>query len=286
MAKKLTRLDLQEMKEARQQAAWITAYDYWTARFAETAGMDMILVGDSLGMCVYGYEGTLPVTMDQCIYHCEAVRRGAANTFVIGDMPFLSYQISPTDAVRNAGRFHKEAGVDAIKLEGGRRVCSQIRAIADAGMLVMGHIGLTPQSSGQLGGFRAQGRTVESALEVIEDAMAVQEAGAFAILVEAVAGEVCRIVRDELTIPVYSIGAGIEADGQVLIISDVLGIFQAFTPRFVKKYANLAESTIEALETYVEDVRSGRFPEPRHTYGMVKGEFSKLAAAMERSEQS
>lgn len=286
MAKKLTRFDLQEMKESGQQAAWITAYDYWTARFAETAGVDMILVGDSLGMCIYGYESTLPVTMDQCIYHSEAVRRGAANTFVIGDMPFLSYQTSPAEAVRSAGRFHKEAAVDAIKLEGGRRVCSQISAIADAGMLVMGHIGLTPQSSGQLGGFRAQGRTAESALEVIEDAAAVQEAGAFAILVEAVAGEVCRIIRDELTIPVYGIGAGIETDGQVLIVSDVLGIFQAFTPRFVKKYANLAEATIEALEAYVEDVRTGRFPESRHTYRMVQGELPKLTAALKESKRT
>ena len=170
--KKLTRFDLLKMKAAGQTAVWITAYDYWTAQFAEQAGMDMILVGDSLGMCVYGYEGTVPVTMDQCIYHCEAVRRGAANTFVIGDMPFLSYQVSVPEAVLNAGRFHKEANVDAVKLEGGRRVCPQIKAIADAGMLVMGHIGLTPQSSGQLGGFKAQGRTKETALELIEDARA------------------------------------------------------------------------------------------------------------------
>ena len=282
--KKLTRFDLQEMKESGQNAAWITAYDYWTAQFAERAGVDMILVGDSLGMCIYGYESTLPVTMDQCIYHSEAVRRAAPNTFVIGDMPFLSYQTSLDEAVRNAGRFHKEAAVDAIKLEGGQRACPQIKAISDAGMLVMGHIGLTPQSSGQLGGFRAQGRTAESALAVIEDGVAVQEAGAFAILVEAVAGEVCRLIRDELTIPVYGIGAGIETDGQVLIVSDVLGIFQAFTPRFVKKYANLGAATIEALEAYVQDVRSGSFPGPRHTYGMVEGEYAKLMAALKDTE--
>ena len=282
--KKLTRFDLQEMKESGQNAAWITAYDYWTAQFAERAGVDMILVGDSLGMCIYGYESTLPVTMDQCIYHSEAVRRAAPNTFVIGDMPFLSYQTSLDEAVRNAGRFHKEAAVDAIKLEGGQRACPQIKAISDAGMLVMGHIGLTPQSSGQLGGFRAQGRTAESALAVIEDGVAVQEAGAVAILVEAVTGEVCRLIRDKLTIPVYGIGAGIETDGQVLIVSDVLGIFQAFTPRFVKKYANLGAATIEALEAYVQDVRSGSFPGPRHTYGMVEGEYAKLMAALKDTE--
>ena len=199
MKKKLTRFDLQEMKLSKKKAVWITAYDYWTAQFAEQAGMDMILVGDSLGMCIYGYEGTIPVTMDQCIWHSEAVRRGAPNTFIIGDMPFLSYQINCDEAVRNAGRFFKEARVDAIKLEGGRRVCPQIKAIADGGMLVMGHIGLTPQSSGQLGGFKAQGRTAETALELIEDAKAIQKAGAFSLLVEAVPPEVCRIIRDELT---------------------------------------------------------------------------------------
>lgn len=282
MKKKLTRFDLQRMKESGKKVAWITSYDYWTAQFAEKADMDMILVGDSLGMCVYGYEGTIPVTMDQCIYHSEAVRRGAPNTLVIGDMPFLSYQVNIDEAVRNAGRFFKEASVDAIKLEGGRRVCPQIKAISDAGMLVMGHIGLTPQSSGQLGGFKAQGRTAETALELIEDARAVQKAGAFALLVEAVPPEVCKIIRDELTIPVYSIGAGVEADGQVMIVSDILGIFQAFTAKFVKKYANLGEETQKSLEAYVEDVRTGRFPEAKHTYNMVEGELPKLMVALKK----
>jgi 3-methyl-2-oxobutanoate hydroxymethyltransferase len=264
------------MKQSGEKAVWITAYDYWTAGFAEQAGMDMILVGDSLGMCIYGYEGTLPVTMDQCIYHSEAVRRGAPHTFVIGDMPFLSYQVSTQDAVRNAGRFFKEAHVDAVKLEGGVRVCPQIQAIAEGGMLVMGHIGLTPQSSGQLGGFKAQGRTAEAALEVIRDAKAVEEAGAYALLVEAVPPEVCKIMRDDLAIPVYSIGAGIDADGQLMICSDVLGIFQAFTPKFVKKYENLAEKTIEAFTQYAEESRNGQFPQDEHTYKMVEGEYPKL----------
>jgi 3-methyl-2-oxobutanoate hydroxymethyltransferase len=284
MAKKLTRIDLQKMKESKQKAVWITSYDYWTAQFAEKAGMDMILVGDSLGMCIYGYESTIPVTMDQCIYHSEGVRRGAPNTFVIGDMPFLSYQVNNEEAVRNAGRFFKEASVDAIKLEGGRRVCPQIQAIADAGMLVMGHIGLTPQSSGQLSGFRAQGRTAQAALELIADAKAIQKAGAFALLVEAVPPEVCKFIRDELSFPVYSIGAGIDADGQLMIVSDVLGIFQAFTPKFVKKYANLADETIKALTTYAEEVRTSRFPEAKHSYTMVEGEFPKLAAAMKKDK--
>ena len=280
--KKLTRFDLQTMKESGKKVVWITSYDYWTAQFAEQAGMDMILVGDSLGMCIYGYEGTIPVTMDQCIYHSEAVRRGAPNTFIIGDMPFLSYQVNVDEAVRNAGRFFKEARVDAIKLEGGRRVCPQIKAIADGGMLVMGHIGLTPQSSGQLGGFKAQGRTAKTAMELIEDAKAIQQAGAFTLLVEAVPPEVCKIIRDQLTIPVYSIGAGVDADGQLMIVSDLLGIFQAFTPKFVKRYANLGEETLKALIAYVEDVRSGRFPDPVHTYNMAEGELPQLMAALKK----
>jgi 3-methyl-2-oxobutanoate hydroxymethyltransferase len=274
--KKLTRWDLQKKKDSNEKAVWITGCVYWNASFAQKAGMDMILVGDSLGMCVYGYEGTVPVTMDQCIYHSEAVRRGAKNTFIIGDMPFLSYQVSVENAVLNAGRFHKEAGVDAIKLEGGQRVCRQIRAISDGGMLVMGHIGLTPQSSGQLGGFKAQGRTAETAHELIQDAKSIQDAGAFSVLVEAVPPEVCGIIKNTLSIPVYSIGAGIEADGQLMISSDVVGVFQAFTPKFVKKYENLADKTIKAFSDYREDVIKGNFPAPEHTYKMVEGEMDKL----------
>jgi 3-methyl-2-oxobutanoate hydroxymethyltransferase len=276
MKKKLTRFDFEKMKESNKIVTWVTAYDFPTASFAEQAGMDMLLVGDSLGMCVYGYEGTVPVTMDQCIVHCQAVRKGAPNTFVVGDMPFLSYQVSIEDAVRNAGRFYKEANVDAIKLEGGVRVCPQIRAISDGGMLVIGHIGLTPQSSGQLGGFKAQGRTAATAMEVIADARAVQEAGAFALLVEAVPPEVTKIIRDELKIPVYSIGAGVHADGQLTICSDLLGMCQAFTPKFLKKYENLAEKATKAFAKYVEEVRNREFPEEQHTYKMVDGEFDKL----------
>lgn len=276
MKKKLTRFDFQKMKENGENVTWITAYDYSTAMFAEKAGMDMLLVGDSLGMCIYGYEGTVPVTMDQCIAHSEAVRRAAPNTFIVGDMPFLSYQVSIEDAVANAGRFYKEAGVDAVKLEGGKRVCPQIQAISDGGMLVIGHIGLTPQSSGQLGGFKAQGLTAESAAALIEDAKAIQDAGAFALLVEAVPPEVCKIITDLLSIPVYSIGAGVHADGQLMICHDVLGIFQAFTPKFVKRYAEIGEQIESVFKEYVADVRESRFPEDKHTYRMLKGEEEKL----------
>jgi 3-methyl-2-oxobutanoate hydroxymethyltransferase len=214
MAKKMIQ-DFCRMKKQGEKITWLTAYDYPTAQFEEEAGVEMILVGDSMGMCVYGYESTVPVTMDQCIVHCEAVRRGAPNTFVMGDMPFMSYQRSDEDAVVNAGRFLKEANMDAIKLEGGKRVISRIKAILDAGIVVCGHIGLTPQSSGQLGGHKAQGRTVESAQLVIEDALAIENAGAQLLLLEAVPPEVAEFITKKLSIPVLSIGAGLECDGQV-----------------------------------------------------------------------
>jgi 3-methyl-2-oxobutanoate hydroxymethyltransferase len=273
------RLDFLKMKKDGVKLTWITAYDYPIAHFAETAGMDMLLVGDSLGMVVYGLDGTIPVTMDECIIHCKAVRRGAPNTFVVGDMPFMSYQTSVYDAICNAGRFLKEAGMDAIKLEGGRRVINQIKGITDAGILVIGHIGLTPQSSGQLGGFKAQGRTAASAEELIQDALAIQEAGAFALLLEAVPPELGGAIAKLLSIPVYGIGAGPLTDGQLLINGDMLGYFDAFTPKFVKKYANLAKVITEALTSYVEDVHTGSFPGPEHSYSVLEKEldaFSKI----------
>jgi 3-methyl-2-oxobutanoate hydroxymethyltransferase len=265
------------MKRAGEKIAWLTAYDYPTATFEEAAGVDMILVGDSLGMCVYGYPGTVPVTMDQCIVHCEAVRRGAPHTFVVGDMPFMSYQVSDEEAVRSAGRFLKEAAVDCVKLEGGVSVISRVKAILAAGIVVCGHIGLTPQSSGQLGGHKAQGRTLDSAKLVVEDARALHAAGVQLLLVEAVPPEVAAFIRAELPIPVLGIGAGEEVDGQLLIVSDVLGTFQAFTPKFVKKYADLAGVSTAALTEYVKDVRTSAFPEEAHCYHMLDGELEKFA---------
>lgn len=278
MARKKSVLDFVKMKQKGEKVAWVTAYDFPTASFAENAGMDMILVGDSLGMVVLGYEGTIPVTMEDCISHCQAVRRGAPNTWIVGDMPFMSYQISDEDAVKNAGRFFKEANMDCIKLEGGRRVASRIKAITDAGMLVIGHIGLTPQSSGQLGGFKAQGRDIESARELIKDALAVQNAGAYAILLEAVPPELTEFITKKLTIPVYSIGAGVPCDGQLLICGDMLGLFQAFTPKFVKKYANVAEMEINAFKEYVGEVKSCKFPTDEHVYHALDSleQFEKL----------
>lgn len=275
MTKKMIH-DFYRMKKEGEKITWLTAYDYPTAQFEEAAGVEMILVGDSMGMCVYGYENTVPVTMDQCIVHCDAVRRGAPNTFVMGDMPFMSYQRSDEDAVVNAGRFLKEANVDAIKLEGGKRVISRIKAILDAGIVVCGHIGLTPQSSGQLGGHKAQGRTVESAQLVIEDALAIEEAGAQMILLEAVPPEVAEFITAKLAIPVLSIGAGPGCDGQLLIVSDMIGQFQAFTPKFVKKYAAIAEVITNAMRDYVNDVKTLAFPADEHCYHMLKGEEEKF----------
>ena len=231
--KKKSVIDLYNMKKNGELASWITAYDFPYASFTEQAGIDMILVGDSMGMVVEGYDSTIPVTMDTCIEHCQAVRRGAPNTFVVGDMPFGSYQVSDEDAAANAIRFLKEGGVDAIKLEGGRSVVSRIKAIRNCGILVFGHIGLTPQSSGVLGGHKAQGRTVESARSVIEDALAVEAAGANFLLVEAVPPEVTQEIHKLLSIPVYSIGAGPFCDGQLTIFADTIGMFQALTPKFI-----------------------------------------------------
>ena len=262
MAKKKTILDLYEMKERGEQAVWMVLYDSIFAGYAEAAGMDMVLCGDSLGMMVYGNEGTVPVTMDQCIAHCQGVRKGAPNTYLIGDMPFGAYHISCEDAVKNALRFYKEADVDAIKLEGGVTVADKIRAITDAGMVVFGHIGLTPQSSASMGGFKAQGRTVESAKAIIEDAIAVYKAGARTLLLEGVPEEVCAYVHKMLPIPVYGIGAGADCDGQVILAADALGMFKNFTPKFAKKYADIAEVATKGMEEYIKEVKERAFPAP------------------------
>ncbi len=283
MAKK-TVVDFREMRQQGDKIVFLTAYDHPTAMLQERAGVDMILVGDSVGMCLLGYDSTIPVTMDDMVRHSQAVRRGAPNTFIIADMPFMSYQVSVEQAVDSAGRLIKETGADAVKLEGGVRVAEHVRAITDAGMLVMGHLGLTPQSAGQLGGFRAQGRDAETAVDVIKDAEAIEEAGAFSILIEAVPPPVTREVHTRSSIPILSIGAGLDCDGQLLIVSDMLGIFQAFTPRFVKQYASLADDMVAAFEEYATDVREGRFPERQHTYGMPKEEEERMRRLLGRSE--
>ena len=281
MAKKNI-FDFAAMKRKGEQITWITAYDFPTASLVEQAGIDMILVGDSVGMVVYGYSGTLPITMDQLMYHTEAVRRAAPSTFVIGDMPFMSYQKSVADAIENAGRFYKEANVDAVKLEGGKRVTAQIRGIVDSGMVVIGHIGLTPQSSAQLGGFKAQGNTAEAAMVLLEDSKAIEEAGASMLLVEAVPSETGKIITEALSIPVLGIGAGPYCNGQLLIVSDMLGIFETFAPKFVKKYANVAEQMRQAFQKYAQEVREGKFPTQEHCYNMKAGEPEKLEKTLKK----
>lgn len=282
MGKKKTVQDFIQMKQSGEKITYLTSYDYPSAYFAEKAGMDMLLVGDSLGMVVLGYPTTVPVTMQEMLIHARAVRRGAPNTFIIGDMPFMSYQESVEQAVHNAGRFYKEAEVDAIKLEGGRRVADHIKAIVDSGMSVMGHIGLTPQSSGQLGGFKAQGRTAESAWDLLLDARVVEEAGAFSLLLEAIPPEVGQAITGSINIPTLGIGAGVHCDGQVLIISDMLGAFEAFTPKFVKRYANIGEIMVKAFNEYIADVKAKRFPEEKHTYKMPSEEAERFRNMLDK----
>lgn len=248
--------------------AMVTAYDFSTARRAEAAGLDLLLVGDSLGMAVLGYEGTVAVTMADVLHHTRAVVRGAPRTHVVADLPFMSYQVSDAQAVANAGRLLKEGGADAVKLEGGRVVAGRIRAIVAAGIPVMGHVGLTPQSAGSLGGFRVQGRDLDSARAILADAEAVAAAGAYALVVEAVPTELGEIVTARVPIPTIGIGAGPGCDGQVLVSNDLLGLEDRIAPRFAKRYAELGTAVETAFAAYVAEVRAGAFPAGEHGYGM------------------
>ncbi|UCD71272.1 MAG: 3-methyl-2-oxobutanoate hydroxymethyltransferase [Syntrophobacterales bacterium] len=274
--KTVTITTLMEKKLKRQPITWLTAYDYPTAQMEEKAGIDIILVGDSIGMTIFGYESTLPVTMDLMISHTAAVRKGAPNVFLIGDMPYMSYQVSIEEAIRNAGRYMAECGCDAIKLEGGQEVLDVVRAIVKATIPVVGHLGLTPQSIAMLGGFKAQGRDALTALRLIEDAQALEEAGICLLLLEAVPPEVAKIITERARIPVIGIGAGPHVDGQCLIVHDLLGMFEAFTPKFVKRYANIGEQIVKALRDFRDDVEKGGFPGPEHCYGMPKEELEAL----------
>lgn len=282
---KKTILDLYKMKENKEKAVWITAYDAPFASYAYKAGIDIILVGDSMGMIVYGMNGTIPVTMDMCINHCQAVRRGAPKGYVLGDMPFGSYHISVEDAVKNAVRFVKEGDVDAIKLEGGVSVADKIKAISNAGIVVFGHVGLTPQSSAAMGGFKAQGRTTDSAKAVIEDAIAVYNAGARCVLVEGVPEEITKFIHELLPIPVYGIGAGTYNDGECLVMGDTLGMFDSFTPKFVKKYANIGEIATNAYKEFVKEAKSGVFPAEEHKY-KISGDISDFEALFNEMKQN
>ncbi len=278
--KKVTTHTFRLKKSRREPITMLTAYDYATASAIDTAEIDSILVGDSLGMVVLGYENTLPVTMDDMLHHCKAVARGAQYPLLVGDMPFLSYQVSIEEAVRNAGRFLQEAGMDAVKLEGGRERLEAVQAIVAAGIPVMGHLGLTPQSVHQFGGFRAQGKTASAAARLVEDAVRLEEAGAFSLVLEAVPGQLASLISERLEIPTIGIGAGVGCDGQVLVTHDLLGLFERFTPSFVKQYANLHAAMVDAFTAYREDVAQGAFPAEEHTISMSDDEWSALLQSL------
>jgi 3-methyl-2-oxobutanoate hydroxymethyltransferase len=256
----------------------LTAYDYPTALSIDQSGVDAILVGDSLGMVVLGYANTLPVTMEDMLHHCRAVARGAQTALLIGDMPFMSYQVSVQEAVRNAGRFLQEAGMDAVKLEGGSERVEVVRAIISCGIPVMGHIGLTPQSVNQLGGFRPQGLNQQAARCLVEDALLLQEAGCFSIVLESVPARLADLISKQVEIPTIGIGAGVGCDGQVLVTHDVLGLFDRFTPRFVKKYADLHFEMRRAFAAFKADVEARSFPAPEHSVEMPDEEWNALVA--------
>lgn len=270
---KVTTLSLRQKKERGEPIVMLTAYDYPTALAVDAAGVDAILVGDSLGMAVLGYDTTLPVTMEEMLHHCKAVARGAKTALLIGDMPFLSYQVSIAEAVRNAGRFLQESNMEAVKLEGGRERLETIRAILAAGIPVMGHLGLTPQSVHLFGGFRAQGRTAAAAKRLLEDALLLEDAGCFSLVLESVPARLASLISQRLTIPVIGIGAGPGCDGQVLVLHDMLGFFERFTPRFVKKYADLSAEIRRAVSDYAAEVRTRQFPAPEHTIDMSDEEW-------------
>jgi 3-methyl-2-oxobutanoate hydroxymethyltransferase len=274
------------MKRRGDKIVMVTAYDAPSGRLADAAGVELILVGDTAAMVMLGHSSTVPVTMEEMIFLTRTVTRVAHRPLVIGDLPFGSYQVSDEDAARNAIRFVKEAGADVVKLEGAGRMLSRVRAIVDCGIAVMGHVGLTPQSATMLGGFKAQGRTAANARRIYDDALALEDAGCFAVVLEAVPAAVATRVSEALTVPTIGIGAGAGCDGQVLVWHDLLGLYEGRAPRFVKQYADLASVTREALEAYVADVRGGTFPEEQHTYSMPDEELELFESALERDLRS
>jgi 3-methyl-2-oxobutanoate hydroxymethyltransferase len=282
--KKVTTLTLRRKKERGEPISMLTAYDYPTAMAIDQAGIDVILVGDSLGMVVLGYANTLPVTMEEMLHHSRAVARGAQFALLVGDMPFMSYQADAADAVRNAGRFLQQGGMDAVKLEGGRERLEAMRGIISAGIPVMGHLGLTPQSVNQMGGFRPQAREAAAAKRLLEDALLLEDAGCFSIVLESVPDRLAHLVSQKLEIPTIGIGAGAGCDGQVLVTHDLLGLFERFTPKFVKRYANLHAEMRRAFREYKEDVEGHAFPGPEHSVEMAEAEWQALIAEVYETE--
>jgi len=274
--KKITLPDLFKKMNEGVPITMITCYDYAMAYLVEKAGIDMVLTGDSLGMTMLGFDGTLPVTMDDMMRHTAAVRRGSPTSWLIGDMPYMSYQPSDETAVRNAGRFMAETGCDSVKLEGGRQMATRVRAIADAGIPVMGHLGLTPQSVSALGGFKVQGKGAEQAARIIEDAKILEEAGAFSILFEMIPDRVQKIITERASIPIISLGSGPHAHGQLLIFHDMFGLYPRFTPKMAKVYGNAGEVILNGLKQYVAEVQEHQFPQPENWFGIKDDQFTEL----------
>ncbi|MFY9944353.1 MAG: 3-methyl-2-oxobutanoate hydroxymethyltransferase [Desulfobacterales bacterium] len=273
---KVTVPEILARKQSADKITMLTAYDYPWALLVDRAGIDMILVGDSLGMVVLGYPDTVSVSMDEMVHHLKAVNRAVARALVVGDMPFGSYNVSIEKAIENANRLMKEGRADAVKLEGGCQMAETVAALVRAGIPVQGHIGLTPQTASALGGFKVQGQSAEAARSLIADARALADAGCFCIVLEAIPAPIARLVTEAVAVPTIGIGAGRDCDGQVLVIHDMLGLFDRFTPKFVKQYAHLSETVAEAIAAYKRDVQAGRFPEARHSFSMKSDELDKL----------
>ncbi|NLI70846.1 MAG: 3-methyl-2-oxobutanoate hydroxymethyltransferase [Firmicutes bacterium] len=279
---KITIIDLKEKKKAKEKITMLTAYDYPTSELVDEAGVDTILVGDSLGMVVLGYKDTLAVTLDEMIHHARAVVRGAKRAMVIIDMPFMTYQIGREQAMSNAARAIQESGADAVKLEGGEEIIEAVKGITGAGIPVIGHLGLTPQSVGQMGGFKVQGKDMQTALKMVNDARMLEEAGAFGIVLECVPWLLARLITEQLSIPTIGIGAGEHCDGQVLVYHDVMGLYTGKRPKFVKQYARAREEMEKGVKSYIEEVKNGTFPADEHRFGMSEEVFEKLARTLDR----
>lgn len=272
---KVSTVTLKEMKQRGEKITVLTAYDYSTAKMLDQAGIDVLLVGDSLGMVLLGYDSTIPVTMEDMIIHTRAVARATQNALVVADMPFLSYHVSVSESVKNAGRLLQEAGANAVKLEGGREIAATVEAINAAGIPVMGHLGLTPQSVNKLGGYKVQGKDEAAARIIINNALALQDAGAFAITLECIPAPLAKLVTDKLDIPTIGIGAGVNCDGQVLVIHDLLGLYSDIAPKFAKKYASLNNTIVEAVTKYKTEVKEQIFPAPEHSFGLEEKKLPK-----------
>ena len=282
MKGKINISEIRNIKQSGKKITCITSYDYVTASLAEKANIDLILVGDSASMVVLGYETTIPITVEEMIIFTKAVTRGNKKALIVGDMPFMSYQASDEDAVRNAGRFVKEGGVDAVKIEGGIRMKSRVEAMIRAGIPVMGHIGLTPQTSTLWSGYRVQGKTIDDGEVLLRDAKALEEAGVFAIVLEMITSEVAKMITDNVGIPTIGIGSGPLCDGQIVVLHDILGLYDKFSPKFIKKYANMSEIILKALESYRDDVTNGNFPGEEHTFHMT--EYDSKSKIVKKSE--